>query len=75
MRDQAFDPVGDLWSQSASVSANSFTVAVHPAVSTIVLRLFDAILVPTVILGKAGGREPDGDPMTGNAIHFIIEFV
>ena len=36
---------------------------------------FHAMVVPTVILGKAGGREPDGDPMAGNAIHFISEFV
>jgi len=45
---------------SAIVSANSLTWAVYVAVSTVVLRFFDAMLVPTVILGKAGGREPDG---------------
>ena len=36
------------------VSANSLTLAVYLTVSAVVLCFFDALLVPTVILGKAG---------------------
>jgi len=42
--------------QSALVSGN-YLGRIRRSV-TVVLRFFDA--VPTVILGKAGGREPDG---------------
>jgi hypothetical protein len=67
MRDRHYGCHWGHLDQSALVSANPLPLAVN-AVSTVVLRFFDALLVPTETLGKAGGRESDGDPMAGNAI-------